>query len=56
MDLNEILVFIPVVAGSFVAASRALGIPKSAVSINFGELEERSRCVRRDRRRCGRRH
>ena len=42
MDLNEILVFTRVVqAGSFIAASRALGIPKSTVSRKVAELEER---------------
>jgi DNA-binding transcriptional LysR family regulator len=42
MDLNEILVFARVVqAGSFIAASRALGIPKSTVSRKVAELEER---------------
>jgi len=42
MDLNELLVFTRVVqAGSFIAASRALGIPKSTVSRKVAELEER---------------
>ncbi|HEV3192865.1 MAG TPA: LysR family transcriptional regulator [Polyangiaceae bacterium] len=42
MDLNEILVFTRVVqAGSFIAASKALGIPKSTVSRRVAELEER---------------
>jgi DNA-binding transcriptional LysR family regulator len=42
MDLNELLVFAKVVeAGSFVAASRALGIPKSTVSRKVSDLEER---------------
>jgi DNA-binding transcriptional LysR family regulator len=42
MDLNEILVFTRVVqAGSFIAASKALGIPKSTVSRKVAELEER---------------
>jgi len=42
MDLNEILVFVRVVqAGSFVAASAKLGIPKSTVSRRVAELEER---------------
>ena len=42
MDLNEILVFTRVVqAGSFIAASRALGIPKSTVSRKVAELEDR---------------
>lgn len=42
MDLNEILVFTKVVqAGSFVGASRELGMPKSTVSRKVSELEER---------------
>jgi DNA-binding transcriptional LysR family regulator len=42
MDLNEILVFTRVVqAGSFTAASKSLGIPKSTVSRKVAELEER---------------
>jgi DNA-binding transcriptional LysR family regulator len=42
MDLNEILVFTRVVqVGSFIAASKALGIPKSTVSRKVAELEER---------------
>src|SRR5215470_379347 len=42
MDLNEILVFTRVVqAGSFIAASRALGIPKSTISRKVALLEER---------------
>jgi DNA-binding transcriptional LysR family regulator len=42
MDLNEIVVFARVVqAGSFVGASKALGIPKSTVSRKVAELEER---------------
>jgi DNA-binding transcriptional LysR family regulator len=42
VDLNEILVFTRVVqAGSFIAASKALGIPKSTVSRKVAELEAR---------------
>jgi DNA-binding transcriptional LysR family regulator len=42
MDLNEILVFTRVVeAGSFIAASKALGVPKSTVSRKVADLEER---------------
>lgn len=42
MDLNEILVFAKVVqAGSFTAAARGLGMPKSTVSRKVSELEER---------------
>jgi DNA-binding transcriptional LysR family regulator len=42
MDLNEIAVFAKVVqTGSFTAAARALGMPKSTVSRKVSELEER---------------
>src|ERR1041385_2742920 len=42
MDLNEIAVFTRVVqAGSFTAAARLLGMPKSTVSRKVAELEER---------------
>ncbi len=42
MDLNEILVFSRVVqAGSFTAAARELGLPKSTVSRKVSALEER---------------
>ncbi|MCB9558146.1 MAG: LysR family transcriptional regulator [Deltaproteobacteria bacterium] len=42
MDLNEILVFAKVVqSGSFIGASRDLGMPKSTVSRKISELEER---------------
>lgn len=42
MDLNEIVVFARVVdAGSFTAAARQLGMPKSTVSRKVAELEER---------------
>src|SRR5215468_4060054 len=44
MDLNEIVVFARVVqAGSFTAAAKALGMPKSTVSRKVSELEERLR-------------
>lgn len=42
MDLNEIVVFARVVeAGSFTAAARDLGMPKSTVSRKVSDLEER---------------
>ena len=42
VDLNELLVFARVVqAGSFIAAARALGMPKSTVSRKVADLEER---------------
>src|SRR5262247_3587506 len=42
MDLNEIAVFTRVVqAGSFTAASKVLGMPKSTVSRKVSDLEER---------------
>jgi len=42
MDLNEMLVFTRVVqAGSFIAASARLGIPKSTVSRKVADLEKR---------------
>jgi len=42
MDLNEIAVFARVVqAGSFIAASKALGMPKSTVSRKVADLEQR---------------
>jgi DNA-binding transcriptional LysR family regulator len=42
MDLNEIAVFTRVVqAGSFTAAAKALGMPKSTVSRKVSDLEER---------------
>jgi DNA-binding transcriptional LysR family regulator len=53
MDLNEIAVFARVVeAGSFTAAARALGMPKSTVSRKVLELEERlgSRLLQRTTR------
>jgi DNA-binding transcriptional LysR family regulator len=53
MDLNEIAVFARVVqAGSFTAAARLLGMPKSTVSRKVSELEERlkSRLLQRTTR------
>src|SRR5262249_42875187 len=53
MDLNQVLVFARVVqAGSFTAASKALGMPKSTVSRKVSELEERlkSRLLQRTTR------
>ncbi len=42
MDLNEMLVFTRVVqAGSFTAAARQLGMPKSSVSKKVSDLENR---------------
>src|SRR5262245_55668592 len=42
MDLNEIAVFTRVVqAGSFTAAAKVLGMPKSTVSRKVSDLEER---------------
>src|SRR5215468_9843055 len=42
MDLNEITVFTRVVqAGSFTAAAKVLGMPKSTVSRKVSDLEER---------------
>src|SRR6478672_322076 len=42
MDLNEIAVFTRVVqAGSFTAAAKALGMPKSTVSRKVSDLEKR---------------
>jgi len=42
VDLNELIVFARVVqAGSFIAASKALGIPKSTVSRKVADLENR---------------
>ncbi len=42
MDLNEILIFTRVVqSGSFTAAARGLGMPKSTVSRKLSELEAR---------------
>src|ERR1043165_112449 len=42
VDLNEILVFTRVVqAGSFPAAAKQLGMPKSTVSRKVAELEDR---------------
>ncbi len=42
MGLNEILMFTRVVqAGSFIAASAQLGVPKSTVSRKVADLEQR---------------
>lgn len=42
MDLNEIVIFARVIdAGSFTAAARELGMPKSTVSRKVSDLEER---------------
>jgi DNA-binding transcriptional LysR family regulator len=54
VDLNEIAVFTRVVqAGSFTAAARALGMPKSTVSRKVSDLEERlgARLLQRTTRR-----
>src|SRR5215468_3532072 len=53
VDLNEMLVFARVVrAGSFTAAARELGMPKSTVSRKVSALEEhlRSRLLQRTTR------
>lgn len=53
-DLNQLLVFAKVVEhGSFIAASRALGLPKTTVSRKVQELEERlgTRLLQRTTRR-----
>ena len=53
-DLNQLLVFAKVVEhGSFIAASRALGLPKTTVSRKVQELEERlgARLLQRTTRR-----
>lgn len=42
MDMNEIVVFIKIIeAGTFTAAAKALGMPKSTVSHKLSELERR---------------
>ena len=54
MDLNEIAVFTRVVqAGSFTAAAKALGMPKSTVSRKVSDLEDRlnARLLQRTTRR-----
>src|SRR6185312_6850336 len=56
MDLNQMFLFVRVVqAGSFSAASRALGVPKSTLSRKVSELEERlgSRLLQRTTRKLG---
>ncbi len=56
LDLNELLVFTRVVqAGSFTAAARLLGMPKSTVSRKVAELEERvgARLLQRTTRKLG---
>ncbi len=56
VDLNEILVFTRVVqAGSFTAAARALGMPKSSVSRKVTSLEDRigARLLQRTTRKLG---
>jgi len=56
LDLNEILVFTRVVqAGSFTAAARALGMPKSSVSRKVTALEDRvgARLLQRTTRKLG---
>jgi DNA-binding transcriptional LysR family regulator len=56
VDLNEIMVFTRVVqTGSFTAAAKALGMPKSTVSRKVSELEARleSRLLQRTTRKLG---
>jgi len=56
MDLNQIAVFVRVVqAGSFSAAARQLGMPKSTVSRKVSELERRigARLLQRTTRKLG---
>jgi DNA-binding transcriptional LysR family regulator len=56
VDLNDILVFAKVVqTGSFIGASRSLGMPKSTVSRKVAELEERlgARLLQRTTRKLG---
>ena len=55
-DLDEILVFTRVVqGGSFTAAAKALGMPKSTVSRKLSELEQRvgARLLQRTTRKVG---
>lgn len=55
-DLNELLVFTRVVqAGSFTAAARVLGMPKSSVSRKVSQLEDRigARLLQRTTRKLG---
>ena len=45
LDLNDIVVFARVVeAGSFTAAARLLGMPKTTVSRRVATLERESEC------------
>src|SRR5260221_1717495 len=56
VDLNQVAVFVRVVqAGSFSAAARQLGMPKSTVSRKVTELEERigARLLQRTTRKLG---
>jgi len=56
VDLNEVLVFARVIqAGSFTAAARMLGMPKSSVSKKVADLEARlgTRLLQRTTRRLG---
>jgi DNA-binding transcriptional LysR family regulator len=56
VDLNEVLIFARVIqAGSFTAAARSLGMPKSSVSKKVADLEARlgTRLVQRTTRRIG---
>src|SRR6188472_3309402 len=53
IDLNQVAAFVRVIeAGSFTAAARALGLPKSSVSRRITALEEalRVRLIRRGTR------
>lgn len=55
-DLNDTLVFVKVVEqGSFIAAAKALGVPKTTVSRRIQQLEERvgARLLKRTTRRLG---
>jgi DNA-binding transcriptional LysR family regulator len=49
VDLNELMLFTRVVqSGSFIAASKALGMPKSTVSRKIADLEDRLERVLRE--------